>query len=70
MAAERIVFICKRCLTAAEEAGECCGQARLRCNAGEPGSARSRPLYDEEGRLLTHAPRWWVEQQVPGESPS
>jgi hypothetical protein len=66
MSESRIVFICERCLLAAGSAGECCDQPRTRYDAGEPGSEMSQPLYDEEGRLLTHAPRWWLERHQGG----
>ncbi len=66
MATARIVYLCRHCFAASEAAGDCagCGHAMVRCDAGEPGSERSRPLYDAEGRLLTHAPRWWLERHA------
>ncbi|MDQ4076085.1 MAG: hypothetical protein M3220_07540 [Chloroflexota bacterium] len=61
--ASRIVYICEICFRASDTPDTCCGGHRMvRCDAGEPGSERSRPLYDDEGRLLTHAPRWWLER--------
>jgi hypothetical protein len=66
MSASRIVFICERCLSSDDSPGECCDHPRVRYDAGEPGSALSQPLYDEEGRLRSHAPRWWLERHQGG----
>ncbi len=62
MAVTRIVYICENCFRASADEGECCGHPMVRCDAGEPGGERSRPLYDSAGRLQSHAPRWWVER--------
>jgi len=32
-----------------------------KCDAGVPGDARSMPLFDAHGHLVTRAPKWWVE---------
>jgi len=31
------------------------------CDCGEPGDERSRPITTPDGRLVSRAPRWWVE---------
>lgn len=68
MPAERVIYICENCFKASDAEGECCGHAMIRCETGEPGSERSRPLYAEDGRLRSHAPRWWLERHQRGQA--
>ena len=62
MTETRVVYICDHCMTAAEREENCCGHTMVRYDAGTPGSERSKPLYTPDGRLRTHAPRWWLER--------
>jgi hypothetical protein len=66
MAASRIVFICEEHLSASGVEALCpvCKRPMLRCDAGLPGSERSRPLFDEQGQIRSRAPRWWLERHV------
>jgi hypothetical protein len=60
----RVIYLCEICFRVTDKPEECLeGHRMIRCDVGEPGSERSRPLYDEEGRLKTHAPLWWLERQ-------
>lgn len=58
---KRIIYVCEVCLLISTEPGEHHGRPMFRCDAGEPGSERSRPLMTPDGELKTHAPAWWVE---------
>ncbi len=58
----RVIYICQTCLRIATEPEMCHGRSMFRCDAGAPGSERSRPLMTSSGDLKTHAPLWWVEQ--------
>jgi hypothetical protein len=33
----------------------------IRCDAGQPGDERRRPVIDERGNIKSHAPRWFLE---------
>lgn len=65
MAVTRIIYVCETCLSISNAPGECHGTKMLKVDAGEPGSERSKPIIGEEGRLKSHAPRWWVERRGP-----
>ncbi len=39
----------------------CHPHSSVKCDAGVPGDERSMPLFDAQGRILTRAPKWWVE---------
>ncbi len=61
------VYVCRRCLTPAADAGECayCGGEKVGCRTGDPDDPCRRPLMDSEGRIQTRAPRWWLHHTVP-----
>lgn len=63
----QVIHICTRCLTPAGEGGTCsfCGGQRISCRPGDPDDPCRRPLMDEAGRVLTRAPRWWLQHTVP-----
>lgn len=67
MAARRIFYMCEHCFQVHAESRICCGHRMAQCDAGEPGSDRSRPLYTAEGELRSHAPRWWLERHRPAQ---
>ncbi len=56
----RIVYLCEVCLRASAVADVCHGRPMVRCDAGCPGDDCTRPVEAEDGRALTHAPRWWI----------
>ena len=58
----RIVYVCPKCLRMSWELEECHGQPMYECDAGVPGDKRSQPIMTTNGRLVTHAPRWWVDK--------
>lgn len=62
------VFLCPRCLTAADTSGNCsvCGTKRVGCRPGDPDDPCRRPLIDSQGRIRTRAPRWWLYQTIAG----
>jgi len=56
----RTVYMCEVCLTASDTQMMHHGRLMIECDAGCPGDDRTQPLFDAAGRLLTHAPKWWV----------
>jgi hypothetical protein len=58
------LYLCENCFHASDQPGVCpdCGQALIECCPGEPDDPSRRPLMDQEGRLLTHAPLWWMKR--------
>lgn len=61
-----VVYICPRCLNSEEEEGPCgvCGTEVLVCETGSIGDRSRCPLIDEQGRVRTRAPRWWLMKRV------
>ncbi len=58
---KRLVYICRVCHRVGQRPPECHPGNAVECDAGTPGDERSKPLFDERGRLVTRAPKWWVE---------
>jgi hypothetical protein len=61
------LYLCERCFSAAEAPGVCPrGHGPLRhCVVGAFDDPRRRPPTDTHGRLLSRAPRWWVQFGAP-----
>lgn len=61
-----VVHICPRCLNCEEGQGPCrvCGTEVLACEAGSTEDRIRRPLIDNQGRVRTRAPRWWLRKRV------
>ncbi len=56
-----IFYLCPYCFEVSEVAGDHHGHRMLRCNAGESGDERRKPVIDECGNLKSRAPRWFLE---------
>jgi hypothetical protein len=62
--------VCRVCHRVEQRVLTCHPGASVECDIGEPGDARSMPLFDSGGNLVTRAPKWWVEaclKKKPGE---
>ncbi len=57
----RTIYVCAKCLKVSPVADTCHGELMAECDCGSPGDERSRPIMTAEGRLVTRAPRWWVD---------
>jgi hypothetical protein len=57
---ERIVYVCEICFAMSDTTLAHHGRPMVRCEIGQPGDDSTKPVMDEAGRLLTHAPKWWV----------
>lgn len=58
---ERTVYICRVCHLVGTRPLTCHSGQSVRCSAGAAGDERSKPLFDAQGRLVTRAPKWWVD---------
>jgi hypothetical protein len=58
------IYLCPSCLTPADSGGPCrnCGETVIECKPGDPDDPCRRPLIDDQGRVRTRAPLWWVRQ--------
>ncbi len=65
----RMIYICRVCHAVDQRPMTCHPGRSVRCNIGDFGDERSRPLFDKQGHLVTRAPKWWVEACM-GESES
>jgi hypothetical protein len=54
-------YLCPICFEVSESASRHHGRRMLRCDAGNPGDETRKPLMDTDGRLKSHAPRWFLE---------
>lgn len=76
MSAVYTFYICPVCFNAGEDLEECHQHLMIRCEPGTPDLERRKPLMDATGRILTHAPRWfleavgWIPPQRPSGGPS
>jgi hypothetical protein len=64
--AGRSVYICRVCHLVGLKPLNCHPGNSVVCDAGEPGDERSKPLFDRQGRLVTRAPKWWVDECFQG----
>ena len=65
MNASTIFYLCPMCFEVSDVEGQHHGRSMLRCDAGQPGDERRKPLMDARGNLRTHAPRWFLEATGP-----
>jgi hypothetical protein len=56
----RIVYMCEVCLRSSEVAEVCHGRTMIECDAGCEGDDCTKPVVDQDGHLMSHAPKWWV----------
>ncbi|MBI5876603.1 MAG: hypothetical protein HZB53_03055 [Chloroflexi bacterium] len=66
---ERVLYKCVRCLNTFvvppdTNCPECDCDHVLEVHIGEPGSESTQPIT-EGGKVVTHAPRWWVFREGP-----
>jgi hypothetical protein len=54
-------YLCPTCFNISESARECHSRQMIRCDAGQPGDERRKPVINGDGRLHSHAPRWFLE---------
>ncbi len=56
-----IVYICPMCFEVSDIERTHHGRRMIRCDAGAPGDERRKPVINGDGRLHSHAPRWFLE---------
>ena len=56
-----VIYICPKCFQVCDSEIECHQHFMVKCNTGEPGDARRRPIYDHYGHIVSRAPRWYLE---------
>lgn len=61
MSVNRTVYICRVCHLVGRRPLTCHPGKSVQCDAGEPGDDKSKPLFDRKGKLVTRAPKWWVD---------
>ena len=61
MNASIIFYLCPTCFYAAELPDENHEHRLLRIDPGLPGDARRKPITDQNGHILSPAPRWFHE---------
>lgn len=66
---EQTLYICPICFRVCESETECHEHMMLKCETGEPGDDKRKPLTDEFGNLVSRAPRWYIEALVRQRKP-
>jgi hypothetical protein len=71
MIAKNEFFICPMCFRICDADQECHQHRTLRVDAGPPGDARRQPVNDRFGRMVSRAPRWYLEAtgRIPAWTP-
>jgi hypothetical protein len=57
-----VVYLCPKCLTGQEEEGLCPidGTELVECRPGSQEDPQRRPMMDDDGHVVTRAPKWWL----------
>lgn len=63
MSEELVIFICPKCFQILESRNVPHEHDRrlIRCEPGSPVDRRRRPPFRQDGHVMTHAPRWYLE---------
>ena len=61
MSSDTDFFICPTCFRVCETEMECHQHQMVACHTGEFGDKRRRPVKDLNGKLVSRAPRWYME---------
>jgi hypothetical protein len=56
-----VFYLCPNCFYASEIPDEGHEHALLRVDPGKPGDERRKPITDQQGHILSPAPRWFHE---------
>jgi len=62
MSDEVVFYICPKCFKICEQPDEEHKHNLIQCRPLKLTEAQRKPLYDENGKLLTRAPRWFLEE--------
>ena len=54
-------YICPICFRVCETESECHEHIMVKCETGHPGDQRRKPVSDRFGKLVSRAPRWYLE---------
>jgi hypothetical protein len=71
MMSNKILYICPSCFTVCETPVEEHSHRVIECYVGESNDIRRKPITDKYGRLVSRAPRWYLEacQRIPAWTP-
>lgn len=58
---DEILYICPICFRVCETEDECHEHVMVKCETGQPGDEKRKPLEDQYGKLVSRAPRWYLE---------
>ncbi len=61
MNTQRAFYLCPVCFHASDSADMCHGHTMVFVDPGEPGDERRKPVTDAGGRMVSRAPRWFLE---------
>jgi hypothetical protein len=64
MNASLVFYLCPICFYASENPDDGHEHTLLRVNPGLPGDERRKPITDQDGHILSPAPRWFYEAMI------
>jgi hypothetical protein len=56
-------YMCSVCFRTSSRPEQCHNRPMLDCDAGCWGDVCRKPLMAADGRILTRAPRWWLQHR-------
>jgi len=62
--AKQVFYMCAICFRTSKEPETCHGRPMLYCDTGCWGDECRKPLMTANGRILTRAPRWWLQHRL------
>lgn len=61
MEKDSVFYICPVCFQTCDTEIECHRHQMVECVPGKAGTYRRQPVHDSSGRLVSRAPRWYME---------
>jgi hypothetical protein len=61
MNSKDMFYMCPVCFQVCDSDKECHAHRMVSCRPGPPGDARRKPVEDRFGKLVSRAPRWYLE---------
>ena len=56
-----VFYLCPICFRVCESEAECHDHVMILCDTGQIGDERRKPIEDRDGKLVSRAPRWYLE---------
>lgn len=58
---KQVFYLCPICFRVCETEEECHEHQMVFCETGHPGDELRKPMMDNYGKMVSRAPRWYLE---------